>query len=140
MYQFLIKEGRPIAAFRHLCIVAAFDLSDTGAIDMDKRGFKAYRLKSTVQNIAPYRYSIYVLAPYVIGHMGNMQCEMEMSNSDFREFLISEFSRIYIPGRIFTNEEMADIVLNEIGDHPRNLDGIYREAQDRMKKEILSIK
>lgn len=136
MCSFLMEEEKPKQALHALCGAAAFDLSGMSGGDWycDLEHDK-YALETAVEYGFPRRDSIYILPPGTVGWMAEIQQALGMNDSEFRAALIDEFDRNSIPprrARIFTNEECADIVLNEIGGHPKKLAAIYRQAQQRM--------
>ena len=71
----------------------------------------------------------------VIKWAAEMQQKLEMNDNDYRTALLEQFEKIYLLRRIFSNEECADIVMNEIGNHPRKLATIYKQAEERLKQE-----
>lgn len=76
----------------------------------------------------------------VIKWVAEMQQKLELSDTDFRMALLEQFEKVYLLRRIFTNEECADIVMNEIGNHPQKLAAIYKQAEERLKQEYESMR
>lgn len=142
MYQFLMEEGRVRPAFGHLCEVIAYDLSSMDNWEEHNPPPELLKLKveATLKYCFPYTGSQASLPPMVIKWAAEMQQKLELSDTDFRMALLEQFEKIYLLRRIFTNEECADIVMNEIGNHPRKLAAIYKQAEERLKQEYESMR
>lgn len=141
MYQFLMEEGKVRTAFGHLCEVIAYDLSSMDNWEERNPSPELLKLKveSALKYCFPYTSSQARLPPMVIKWVAGMQQKLELSDEDFRMALLEQFEEIHLLRRIFTNEECADIVMNEIGNHPRKLTAIYKQAEERLKKEYESM-
>ena len=137
MYQFLMEEGRLRPAFGHLCEVMAYDLSSMDNWEEHNPTPELLKLKveSALKYCFPYTGSQASLPPMVIKWAAEMQQKLEMNDNDYRTALLEQFEKIYLLRRIFSNEECADIVMNEIGNHPRKLATIYKQAEERLKQE-----
>ena len=75
------------------------------------------------------------MPPAVIEWMANLKEQLGMSEKEFRDALLKNFEEIQLFRRIFTNEECVEIVMNEIGNHPRKQAAIYKQAEERMRQE-----
>lgn len=141
MYQFLMEEGKVRTAFGHLCEVIAYDLSSMDNWEEHNPSPELLKLKveSALKYCFPYTGSQASLPPMVIKWAAEMQQKLEMSDADFRVALLEQFEKIHLLRRIFTNEECADIVMNEIGNHPRKLAAIYKQAEERLKQQYESM-
>lgn len=141
MYQFLMEEGKVHTAFGHLCEVIAYDLSSMDNWEEHNPSPELLKLKveSALKYCFPYTGSQASLPPMIIKWIAEMQQKLEMSDADFRVALLEQFEEIHLLRRIFTNEECADIVMNEIGNHPRKLAAIYRQAEERLKQQYESM-
>lgn len=141
MYQFLMEEGRVQPAFGHLCEVIAYDLSSMDNWEEHNPSPEHLKLKveSALKYCFPYKDSFATLPPMVKKWIAEMQQKLELSDTDFRMALLEQFEKIHLLRRIFTNEECADIVMNEIGNHPRKLAAIYKQAEERLKQEYESM-
>ena len=137
MYQFLMEEGKVRTAFGHLCEVIAYDLSSMDNWEEHNPSPELLKLKveSALKYCFPYTGSQASLPPMIIKWIAEMQQKLELSDTDFRMALLEQFEKIHLLRRIFTNEECADIVMNEIGNHPRKLAAIYKQAEERLKQE-----
>lgn len=118
MYEFRMYVGSPESAFLLLCEVAAYDLRGD---DNWKREY-----------LFPYERSMITLLPAIIKYLSDMQETLGMTDAEYREALIKQFSKIKLSRRVFTNEECADIVLNEISGDKEKLSEIYKAAEKRM--------
>ena len=138
MYNFLMKEKHYKMAFDVLCEVALYDLSGLGNGENEARklGIEKQLFVDSIKYYFPYKDSILILAPAVIGYFEVIQCKLGLSDEAYKKVLIDEFNKYQLRRRVFTNEECAEIVLNEMGNHPRKLRAIYKGAEERIKEEL----
>ena len=61
------------------------------------------------------------LPPGIVGYLATLQSMLKLSDVEYKEELLQNFNKFDLPQRIFTNEECVEIVLLEIGNHPRKL-------------------
>ncbi|MBR2743168.1 MAG: hypothetical protein IKD89_06200 [Clostridia bacterium] len=59
-----------------------------------------------------------------------MKDYLNLSKAEFRAELLNNFERVSLNRCIFTNEECVEVVMNEIGNHPRKTGGIIKKAED----------
>ena len=76
------------------------------------------------------------MPPAVIGYFEVIEYKLGLSEAEYKEILIEKFSKYQLRRRVFTNEECAEIVLYEMGNHPRKLKAVYKVAEERIKKEL----
>ena len=140
MHFFLVEEGRFGQALSTLCGAAAVELSGmAGAGWQCNLETNRYNLETILEYGFPYRSSNYVLPISMAVWMGDLREALDLNDEAFRAALIDGFERNSIPprrARIFTNEECADIVINEIGQHPRKLATIYKQAEERLRERL----
>ncbi len=137
MYQFLMEENRIKTAFAMLCEVVAYDLSGMGnqEIFQPSPELKKIVLECTIKSCFPYSTSIATIPPAVVEWMADIKEQLGLSEKEFRDALLENFEKIQLFRRIFTNEECVEIVMNEIGNHPRKQAAIYKQAEERMRQE-----
>lgn len=137
MYQFLMEENHIKTAFAMLCEVVAYDLSGMGNQEIfnPTAELKKIVLECTIKSCFPYSTSSATMPPAVIEWMANLKEQLGMSEKEFRDALLKNFEEIQLFRRIFTNEECVEIVMNEIGNHPRKQAAIYKQAEERMRQE-----
>lgn len=140
MHFFLVEEGKFGQALSVLCGAAAVELSGMAGIDWYcNLETDRYALETILEYGFPYRESNYVLPISMAVWMGDLREALDLNDEAFRAALINGFERNSIPprwARIFTNEECADIVINEIGQHPRKLATIYKHAEERLRERL----
>lgn len=141
MYRFLMEENKHKAAFTMLCEVVAYDLSNLGNGERLFSEFmtEKFLLEQTLEHGFPYSDSNYRLPPAIIAWMSDMKDILQLSESEFREALLENFKQITLRRRIFTNEECVEVVMNEIGNHPRKQAALYRQVEARLREELASI-
>lgn len=142
MCQFLMEENRHKAAFAMLCEVVAYDLSNldnTGRLEHSPAIDKLL-LEHTIECGFPYSNSLYRMPPATIEWMANIKDALKLSETEFREALLENFKQISLLRRIFTNEECVEVVMNEIGNHPRKQAALYRQVEERLREELALIK
>lgn len=137
MYQFLMEENHVKTAFAMLCEVVAYDLSGMGNQEIfnPTTELKKVVLECTIKSCFPYSTSSATIPPAVIEWMADMKEQLGMSEKEFRAALLANFEEIKLFRRIFTNEECVEIVMNEIGNHPRKQAAIYKQAEERLRQE-----
>lgn len=147
MYQFLMEENKPKRAFKFLCEVVIYDLSYTSNgmsyfFECEATDPQSYLFfyESDTRHIAPYEESVFILPPYIIGCLADMQTKLGLSDEDFREALLQNFENYTHPLRVFTNEECADIVLAEINQAQESLEAIYSIADKRNALKLALLK
>ena len=120
-----------------LCEVVAYDLSGMGNQEIfnPTAELKKIVLECTFKSCFPYSTSSATMPPAVIEWMANLKEQLGMSEKEFRDALLKNFEEIQLFRRIFTNEECVEIVMNEIGNHPRKQAAIYKQAEERMRQE-----
>ncbi|MBQ1434619.1 MAG: hypothetical protein IIZ19_01820, partial [Clostridia bacterium] len=64
---------------------------------------------------------------------------LKLSEAAFRAELLDNFEKLSLHRRIFTNEEYVEIVMNEIGNHPRKLAAVYKKAEERLRAKLESL-
>ena len=141
MCQFLMEENRHKKAFAMLCEVVAYDLSNldnTGRLEHSPVIDKLL-LEHTIECGFPYSDSLYRMPPATIEWMANIKDALKLSETEFREALLENFKQISLYRRIFTNEEYVEVVMNEIGNHPRKQAALYRQVEARLREELASI-
>lgn len=135
MYQFLMEEKRYSQAFLMLCEVAAYDLNNLGngekIIDPD---IEKILLEHTLRTFVPY--DSWHLPPAIVRWMDGMREILNLSDADFRAALLENFEKFSLPRRVFTNEECAEIVMNEINDQPEKQVTIYHRAEQRVRAKL----
>ena len=141
MYQFLMEENRLKSAFNMLCEVVAYDLSGMGNQEIfhPSLDLKKVVMECTINSCFPYSTSSATIPPAVVDWMANLKEQLALSETEFRSSLLENFEKIQLFRRIFTNEECVEIVMNEIGNHPRKQSAIYKQAEERMKQELESL-
>ncbi|MBE6036861.1 MAG: hypothetical protein E7223_04460 [Clostridiales bacterium] len=141
MYQFLMEEDRIKSAFTMLCEVVAYDLSGMGnqEIFQPSEEMKKVVMEYTLKSCFPYNASSATMPPAVIEWMTDIKEQLGMSEKEFRAALLENFEKIKLFRRIFTNEECVEIVMNEINNHPRKQAAIYKQAEERMRREYESL-
>lgn len=142
MYQFLMEEGKHQEAFLMLCEVVAYDLSGLGNNEIidDNPNTRKTVLENIIKFGFPYSNSLYRIPPAVVGWLIEIRELLSLSESDFRRALLDNFNNIHLFRRIFTNEECVEIVLNEIDNHPRKQATLYKQAEDRLRRELNTLK
>lgn len=141
MYQFLMEEKKYQSAFKMLCEVIAYDLSgleNSENLDLNEAYIK-FKLERIIKMGFPYNVSVYRLPPAIIGWIANMKDVLKYTEKEFKDALLKNFEQISLPRRIFTNEECAEIVMDEIGNHPRKLATMYKQVEERLKSELESL-
>ena len=142
MYQFLMEENKYQSAFSMLCEVIAYDLSGLGnnePLNNDPT-MQKFMLEQTIKMGFPYNNSLYTVPPAIVGWMANIKELLNMNDNNFKSALLENFEKISLHRRIFTNEECVEIVMNEIGNHPRKQAAIYRQAEERLRAEFAAMK
>lgn len=142
MYQFLMEENKYKAAFNMLCEVVAYDLSGLGnseRLDTNPT-FNRFILEQTIKNGFPYSNSLFTIPPAVIAWMSELKELLKLSDVNFRAMLLENFEKISLYRRIFTNEECVDVVMNEIGNHPRKQAALYKQVEERLKAKLDNMK
>ena len=135
MYQFLMEENKHNTAFKMLCEVIMYDLSGMGNSERFNAGkeWDKYLLQQSLDMNFPYKDSCATLPPAVIAWTAEMQELLEASEKQFRELMLANFKEVCLLRRIFTDEECVEIVMNEIGNHPKKLAAIYKQAEERIR-------
>ena len=141
MYQFLMEEQKYQSAFSMLCEVIAYDLSGLGNNEplATDPTMKKFMLEQTIKMGFPYNNSLYTIPPAIVGWLANIKDLLNMSDNNFKIALLENFNKITLRRRIFTNEECVEIVMNEIGNHPRKQAAIYRQAEERLRTELATM-
>lgn len=80
----LMQENRPSWALRMLCEVAAFDLSDliNGNPKLRLKPMRDH-LEDMIEQTAPYKDSVYTMAPFVTGWIAETQDVLGLSVAEF---------------------------------------------------------
>lgn len=141
MYEFLMEEENYQSAFSMLCEVTAFDLNGleyNGVVDNTIETQK-YILEQTIEIGFPYSESAFTMPPAIIGWMEEIKEQLKLTDPAFRAALSEHFEKIYLPRRIFTNDECVEIVMNEIGNHPRKQAAIYKQAEERLRHRLFEM-
>lgn len=138
MYDFLIEEKKYENALGFLCEVALYDLNGLGNGEKERldNTIQKMLLQESMKHYFPYKTSILTLPPGIIGYFGVIQAHLKLSDEKYKVLLIEKFNKYQLRRKIFTNEECAEIVLCEIGNHPRKLNAIYKRTEERLKKEL----
>jgi len=142
MYQFLMEENKYESAFSMLCEVIAYDLSGLGNNEplIIDSVTKKYLLEELLRVGFPYSNSLYTIPPAITGWTEKIKELLNLNDNCFRAALLENFEKINLHRRIFTNEECVEIVMNEIGNHPRKQSALYRNAEERLRNELASLK
>ena len=138
MYQFLMEEEKYTTAFSMLCEVIAYDLSGLGnneRLDHDPV-IEKFMLEQNLKLGFPYSTSMYKMPPAIIEWISDLQNTLKLSDTELRANLLKNFKKISIYRRIFTNEECVEVVMNEIGNHPRKQAALYKQAEERLKEKL----
>ena len=138
MYQFLMEEEKYTTAFSMLCEVIAYDLSGLGnneRLDHDPV-IEKFMLEQNLKLGFPYSTSMYKIPPAIIEWISDLQNTLKLSDTELRANLLKNFKKISIYRRIFTNEECVEVVMNEIGNHPRKQAALYKQAEERLKEKL----
>lgn len=137
MYRFAMEEKRYSQAFLMLCEVAVYDINDLGNGEkMVGPGWEKLALEQALKVLFPYSDNSWHLPPAVVGWLADMKDILNLSNADFRAALLENFEKFYLPRRVFTNEECAEIVMNEIDDQPEKQIPIYHRAEQRVRAKL----
>jgi hypothetical protein len=147
MYEFLMEESKHKAAFSLLCEVISYDLSglhnnEDFMFRCEKDDLETYcrfyemRLESSF----PYGKSGLFLAPAVIQWLGDMQGILGLSDDEFKVALLNEISNVNPPRRVFTSEEIVDIVLAGISNDEETLTEIFAIAEQRERAKLEELK
>lgn len=138
MYQFLMENKKIEEAFGLLCEVVLYDLSGMSNNEqfINTSEFRKWELENLIKYGFPYNSSLYTIPPAVVGWLETIKDELHLSERDFQEALLENFEKISLKKRIFTNSECVEIVMNEMGNHPRKLAAIYKQAEERLKDEM----
>lgn len=147
MYQFLMEENRPKAAFPMLCEVLSFDLSglsngDKPLLEWEQVNPKLYLTvyESRLEHFFPYKETTLIIPPAVSVWFAKMQTILGLGDRDYREALLKELQKIHPPRRIFTDEECADIVIANIHNDVDALIAVYNKAEIRERERIKKVK
>lgn len=147
MYNFLMEKNRIEAAFHMLCEVMLYDLSGLGnrgkpLIEWEKHDpadFYSSYYKIILERYFPYKEHNAYIAPYVMSQLYEMQKKLNLDDNEYRAALLTEFNKIFLIRRIFTNEECADIVIADLHSDTDALTKIFKTAEKREKARIRDI-
>ena len=141
MYQFLMDNKKIEEAFGLLCEVVLYDLSGMSNNEqfINTSEFRKWELENLIKYGFPYNSSLYTIPPAVVGWLETIKEELHLSEKDFQKALLDNFEKISLKKRIFSNSECVEIVMNEMGNHPRKLAAIYKQAEERLKDEMNSL-
>lgn len=138
MYQFLIEENKPREAFPLLCEVLLYDLSGLGnnekiLLDQSQENpnFYADIYKMKIQSFFPYENSILVIPRAVVSEFYNLQSIFNMSTKEYKDAILSKLNKYSPPQRIFSNEEIVDILYAEMEHNKAILSTLYQKAESR---------
>lgn len=138
MHDFLIEENKYENALGFLCEVALYDLNGLGNGEKERldKALQDKLLQESLKYYFPYKTSILTVPPGIVGYFGVIQEHLKLNDEKYKTLLIEMFNKYQLRRNIFTNNECADIVLCEIGNHPRKLNNIYKLAEERIRKEL----
>jgi hypothetical protein len=124
----LTEEKRTENAIKMLIEVAYYCLSGLcNGFELD--------IKEYVRRYAfPYNSSLVRLAPSIIKKFEKYKTTKELSDSEFKEIIISHMNRFSVDFHIFTKEECVDIILNEINVNVDELKNIFKNAEQRFNE------
>jgi len=130
MYKFLLEENRPDNAIKMLIEVSYYDLSGlcSGFVIDIKEDIRRYAF--------PYSQSQVRLKPTTIKEFAKYKTIKGLSDSEFKEMIIDHINKFSMKLHIFTIEECADIVLNEINENIDELSNIYSNSEQRFNELI----
>ena len=137
MYKFAMEEDKFDTALLMLCETVAYDLNGMHVIGNDiKTNSESYYLKFALESAFPFTTSTCRIPPFIVGELSKMQNVFRLKESDFRSKILENFEKFSLPYSYFTNEECADIVLNEVYEHPRKVSAIYKNAEERIREKL----
>lgn len=147
MYHFLMEENKPKAAFKMLCEVLSFDLSglsngDKILFESEKTDPKFYLTiyEGRFKHFFPYEKTSLLIPPGIAAIFVEMQNIFEFSDEEYREAILRELSEVHPPRRIFTDKEIANIIIAYMHDDTATLSMIYKNAEERERERLKEIK
>lgn len=147
MYQFLMEERKPKAAFRMLCEVLSYDLSGLGNSEKSMFEWEQAEPKlfveiyeSRIKYFFPYEDSSLTIPPAVSAWFEEMQDILGLNEKEYRDAILEALRKVYPPRRIFTDEECVDIIMANIHNDTTTLSDVYERAEKREKAKLKMIK
>lgn len=127
MASFLAEELKWRDAILMLSEVIFWDLSGVG------NGFSKEYLDLYMEYLFPYEKSLAIISPGILERLFDWANEGEVGDSELKELLESRIRRLKAPMRLFTTDEMLEIVFLERTADTAALSEIYAAAERRMK-------
>ena len=129
MAEFVEEEGKHQIAFSLLCEVLDYDLSGL------QNNFDMQFLYIYARHFFPYEKSTVKMAPGITSRVEQCASAMGWTQDELRDQLLSNLAKFQLPFRLFSDEEIADIVIAEIQSDKVKLNEMYTVAEKRFQKK-----
>jgi len=129
MARFLAEEHRYADAVAMLTVVAYMDLSGMG------NGFSLDNLRIYGPNFFPYSESSVKLSPGLVRDLRDWADRAGLSEQEVGEVAADRISRMSLQFRLFTDQEVAQIIVAELQGDTETLETIYDLAMTRFDRD-----